>query len=745
MTLPIYQGGFVNSRTKEARALGKALRSLENGRSGFDLPMPDDLEEVGRRMATAGPDRIFYVAEAFRRGMTLERVHELTHIDPWFLGHISAVIDAENYIAEVGSLDALGPQVMRQIKRDGIGDSRIAALLNLGRDSEGSKGPDGSEGYGDAAAASGEDQVRAYRRAHGIEVVYKRVDTCAAEFAAHTPYLYSSYESEDEAEPSQRRKIIILGSGPNRIGQGIEFDYCCVHAAMALAEEGCESIMVNCNPETVSTDYDTSDRLYFEPLTLEDVLAICDLEKPDGIIVQFGGQTPLKLAAALEARGVPIIGTSTDAIDRAEDRERFGELLAKLSLRAPRWGVARSIEEAHRVAGDIGFPDLPIMVRPSYVLGGQAMETIYDRDGLASYFERVTLGDIGLPLLIDQFLPDAIELDVDVVADKNGDVVVGGIMEHIEMAGIHSGDSACALPPYSLAPDTIDEIGRQASAIARELGVIGLMNSQFAVRGRDIYLIEVNPRASRTVPFVSKATGQPLAKLAVRVMMGRTLKELGISQIVPDHTSVKESVFPFAKFEGVDPLLGPEMRSTGEVMGIDRSFPHAFAKAQLAAGNRLPNQGCAFLSLADSDKAAGGELAQRLDALGFVLVATRGTAHHLQSLGLRPQVVNKVREGRPHCVDAMKNGDIQLVVNTTTSTGPQTIRDSHSLRRTALVNNIAYFTTIRGARAAIEAIAVQSQASLSVCSLQRYHTSYAAPPDQAMVSAPTKESSNTHG
>jgi carbamoyl-phosphate synthase large subunit len=674
-------------------ALGKAIRSLETGRDGFDLPLPDDLDELSRAMAVPGPDRLFQVARAFQLGLSTEKAYHLTHIDPWFLAQLRAMAELEMEVAQAGSLDALG-EGLRACKQGGMSDRRVAALL-----------PETTEHH-----------VRAYRKARGIVPVYKRVDTCAAEFEAQTPYLYSTYEEECEARPTSRRKVLILGGGPNRIGQGIEFDYCCVHAAMALSDEGVESIMVNCNPETVSTDYDTSDRLYFEPLTLEDVLSICDLEQPEGVIVQFGGQTPLKLAVPLERAGVRLLGTSADAIDRAEDRERFGEVLTKLGLRAPRWGVARSLEEARRVAADIGFP---VMVRPSYVLGGQAMECVYDARDLERYFGRVTLGTAGLPLLIDQFLPDAVELDVDVIADRTGAVVVGGVMEHIEEAGIHSGDSACALPPYSLSAEIIAEVERQAQALAVELGVVGLMNTQFAVHRDEVYIIEVNPRASRTVPFVSKATGVPLAKIAVRVMLGRTLAELGVRRVVPAHMSVKESVFPFQKFDDVDTLLGPEMRSTGEVMGIDQSFAGAFAKAQIAAGNRLPDRGAAFLSLCDPDKPAGAEIARGLADLGFDLVATNGTAAYLRTMGLQVRGVNKVREGRPDCVDAMKSGEYSMVVNTTS--GAQAVIDSHSLRRTALVCGISYFTTVRAARAAVDAIATQREQGLRVCSLQTYH------------------------
>ncbi|HWO18652.1 MAG TPA: carbamoyl-phosphate synthase large subunit [Kofleriaceae bacterium] len=688
-------------------ALGKAIRSLETGRAGFDLPLAaagDDLAALERAIATASPERLFQVGRAFQLGLTLERAHELTRIDPWFLHHVHAIAVTEQGLAGQ-PLAEIAPR-LREYKRMGMSDRRLAALTG-----------------------ATEAEVRAARHAAGIRPVYKRVDTCGAEFESHTPYLYSSYEDECEARPTDRRKVIILGGGPNRIGQGIEFDYCCVHAAMALREEGIETIMVNCNPETVSTDYDTSDRLYFEPLTLEDVLEICDLERPWGVIVQFGGQTPLKLAVALAQAGVPILGTSADAIDRAEDRERFGAVMQGLGLHAPRWGIARSLEEARQHAAEIGFP---VMVRPSYVLGGRAMERIYDAHGLEGYFQRVlgagrgVLGGgrdesaaVGFPLLIDQFLADAVELDVDVVADRTGAVMVGGVMEHIEEAGIHSGDSACALPPYSLPADIVDEVKRQARMLATELGVVGLMNVQFAVVGGDVFVLEVNPRASRTIPFVSKAIGRPLAKIGAKVMAGRTLAELGMAEEVEvRHVSVKEVVFPFVKFEGVDTLLGPEMRSTGEVMGIDTDFARAFMKSCLASGTQLPTSGTAFLSVRDQDKPAAVEIARRLAHLGFQLTATHGTAAVLRAAGLDVRGMNKVLEGRPHCVDAIDNHEIQLVINTTE--GAQAILDSQSLRRATLMNNIAYQTTLRGARATIEAIAVAKRGDLRVAPLQRY-------------------------
>jgi carbamoyl-phosphate synthase large subunit len=685
-------------------SLGKAIRSLETGRDGFDLPMTveaDDLEALCRAIAAPGPDRLFQLARALQLGLTLERAHALTHIDPWFLTQLASMCALEGEVEAAGSLAAITPR-LRELKRAGMSDRRIARLCG-----------------------ATETDVRAARKAHGVVPVYKRVDTCAAEFEAHTPYLYSTYEEECEANPTDRKKVIILGGGPNRIGQGIEFDYCCVHAVMALQELGYEAIMVNCNPETVSTDYDVSDRLYFEPLTLEDVIAICDVEQPIGVIVQFGGQTPLKLAVPLEKAGVKLLGTSADAIDRAEDRERFGAVLDKLGMRAPSWGVARSLDEARAVAARIGFP---VMVRPSYVLGGRAMERVYDARGLEDYFQRVlvTHSDrdndgvaAGFPLLVDQFLADAVELDVDVVCDRTGTAIVGGVMEHIEEAGIHSGDSACAIPPYSLEPAIIDEVKRMGRAMAIELGVIGLMNMQLAVHGEDIYVLEVNPRASRTVPFVAKAVGTPLAKIAAKLQVGKTLAELGITEVTPKHVSVKESVFPFVKFDDVDTLLGPEMRSTGEVMGIDADFAHAFAKAQIGAGTILPTAGTAFLSLRDADKEAAEFIGRELAAMGFSLIATHGTAAHLRAAGIEARGVNKVLEGHPHCVDAMENGDVQLVVNTTE--GAQAILDSQSLRRAALLCKIAYFTTIRGARAAVEAIRACREGALGVQPLQQYH------------------------
>jgi carbamoyl-phosphate synthase large subunit len=687
-------------------ALGKAIRSLEIGRVGFGGG--GDLAELKARIAVPTAERLFQLAEALRLGLSVEDAHAITRIDPWFIAQLAQLIAHEQSL-DKKSLDALDADALWAAKRDGISDRRIAELTR-----------------------SAADEVRARRRALGVTASYKRVDTCAAEFEAHTPYLYSTYEPPlvvdgkpldgCEAQPStDRKKVVILGGGPNRIGQGIEFDYCCVHAVQALRDEGFETIMVNCNPETVSTDYDTSDRLYFEPLTREDVLNLCDVERPEGVIVQFGGQTPLRLAVGLGQAGVRLLGTPADAIDRAEDRQRFGEVIDKLKLKAPPWGTARTVEEAVAVAERIG---LPLVVRPSYVLGGRAMEVVHDLASLAEYVRRALSAreDGDNPLLLDRFLSDAIEVDVDAVSDGK-QTIIGAVMEHIEEAGIHSGDSACALPPYSLGRDKIEIISQQVKAIAAELGVIGLMNAQFAVKRDDVYLLEVNPRASRTVPFVSKVTGQPLAKIAARVMIGRTLAELGVREVTPVHVAVKEAVFPFNKFPGTDTLLGPEMRSTGEVMGIDRDFARAFAKAQLGAGTKLPSAGRIFISVRDEDKPAALEVARRLVELGFGVVATHGTARYFAERGVAASGVNKVTEGRPHCVDAILNGEIAMVVNTTV--GAQAIRDSFSLRRTALVRDVPYFTTIAAARCAAQAIAalaVGGGGGLDVRSLQEYHS-----------------------
>jgi carbamoyl-phosphate synthase large subunit len=690
-------------------SLQKALRSLEIGSFGFEsqlfpepctLPCTAETNQIAlieTKLRTPNWERLWYLGDALRCGFTVERIHELTNIDPWFIENIRQIIEEEGRLVGKAHLLSGGGDLLhdtlRAAKEYGFADQRLAVLWN-----------------------SSEQTVREKRHALGIHPVYKRVDTCGAEFVAHTPYLYSTYEEQCEALPTDRKKIMILGGGPNRIGQGIEFDYCCVHGVFALAEDGYETIMVNCNPETVSTDYDTSDRLYFEPLTFEDVLEIVALEKPVGVIVQFGGQTPLKLAVALEKAGVPIIGTTPDAIDRAEDRERFQALLNKLDLKQPANGIARSTVDAEKIADRIGYP---VVVRPSYVLGGRAMEIVYDVDALRSYMKHAVQASPEHPILIDKFLDAAIEVDVDALCDGT-EMVIGGIMQHIEEAGIHSGDSACALPPYSLSNEILDEIRRQTRALALELGVVGLMNIQFAVQRGEIYLLEVNPRASRTSPFVSKATGRPLAKIAARLMAGRTLADIGISgEIIPNYTSVKESVFPFVKFPGVDTLLGPEMKSTGEVMGIDAEFGRAFAKAQLGAGVRLPLQGKVFVSVKDEDKKQIVDATRKLADAGFQIVATHGTATLLREQGIPAEGVNKVKEGRPHCVDALKNGEISLVFNTTF--GAQSVIDSYSIRRTALMNNIAYFTTVAGIQAAVDGILAMQREGLDVETIQGYY------------------------
>ncbi|MBX3027683.1 carbamoyl-phosphate synthase large subunit [bacterium] len=670
-------------------SLQKALRSLEVDSYGFDD------KGRGPRLSGAALDeklrvpnarRIWYVADAYRQGYTTERLFALSKIDPWFLENIAQIVAEETRVS-------LAPDALRRAKEMGFSDVRLAHLLDRS-----------------------EEEIRQARRADGITPAYKTVDTCGAEFVAHTPYLYSTYDHEDESGVTARRKIMILGGGPNRIGQGIEFDYCCVHAAFALKEAGFETIMVNCNPETVSTDYDTSDKLYFEPLTREDVLGIVAKEKPDGVIVQFGGQTPLKLAVPLEQAGVPIIGTSPDAIDRAEDRERFAALLTQLGLRQPRNGTALTVDGAIDAARRIGYP---VLVRPSYVLGGRAMEIVFDDDALRRYMDRAVEIGPGRPVLVDQFLEDAIELDVDAISDGET-IVVAGIMEHIERAGVHSGDSACSLPTHSMTDGVLAEVRRQTVALARELGVVGLMNIQFAIQGDAVFILEVNPRASRTVPFVSKVIGRPLAKLAARVMVGEKLTDLGFtSEIVPTHIAVKEAVFPFAKFPGVDTLLGPEMKSTGEVMGIDTSFGVAFAKAQLAAGNLLPLAGTAFLSVEDGDKASLVPVARHLASAGFRLIGTRGTAAYLSGQGIAIEGINKVQDGSPHAVDEIRNGRIHLVINTPKGSGAQ--RDSFPLRRAALEWKVPYFTTIAGAAAAAEGIEYLRRQALSVRSLQEYH------------------------
>jgi carbamoyl-phosphate synthase large subunit len=681
----------------------KALRSLEIGVSGLDSRLFDLSSETRRaltgkeqqllleKLRVPNWERLWYLGDALRSGMTVEEIHKHTAVDPWFLHNIRQIIEKEEELKQLGPA-AISRETLLEAKQYGFSDKFLSKLWK-----------------------KTEDEVRELRWSLNLRPVYKRVDTCAAEFVAYTPYMYSTYEEECEAEPTDRKKIMILGGGPNRIGQGIEFDYCCVHGVFALAEDGYETIMVNCNPETVSTDYDTSDRLYFEPLTLEDVLEIVAKERPVGVIVQFGGQTPLKLAVALEKAGVPIIGTSPDAIDRAEDRERFQEMLHKLGLRQPENGTARSFEEAEKVADRIGYP---VVVRPSYVLGGRAMEIVYDVDNLLRYMTTAVQASPEHPILVDKFLDEAIEIDVDALCDGK-DVVMGGIMEHIEEAGIHSGDSACSLPPYSISAELIAEIRRQTVLMALELNVKGLMNVQYAIKDNDIYILEVNPRASRTAPFVSKATGRPLAKIAARVMAGKTLAELGItSDIVPEHISVKEAVFPFVKFPGVDTLLGPEMKSTGEVMGIGDTFAEAFAKSQLGANVRMPLSGNAFISVRDADKKHVVSAAEKLYKAGFGILATGGTASFLEEKGIPVRRVNKVLEGRPHVVDAIKNGEISLVVNTTQ--GAQAVADSFSIRRESLMHGIAYYTTTAGARAAVDSIIALKEQELTVKALQDY-------------------------
>jgi carbamoyl-phosphate synthase large subunit len=675
-------------------SMQKALRGLETGVDGFD-ERTTDMDSIENELGDPGPERIFYVADAFRVGMTIDQVHQISHIDPWFLAQIEDIVMREKALSG-RTLDSLSVAEIRELKRAGFSDRRLARLL-------------------------GTDQhaVRARRHELKIHPVYKRVDTCAAEFSTRTAYMYSTYEDECEADPTDRRKIIVLGGGPNRIGQGIEFDYCCVHAALALREDGFETIMVNCNPETVSTDYDTSDRLYFEPLTLEDVLEIVRVEKPFGIIVQFGGQTPLKLARDLEANGVPIIGTSPDSIDVAEDRERFQKLLTRLKLKQPPNRTARSPQRALAAAEDIGYP---LVVRPSYVLGGRAMEIVHQQSDLERYMREAIKVSNDSPVLLDRFLNDATEVDVDAVSDGM-DVVIGGVMEHIEQAGVHSGDSACSLPPFSLSPALQDELRRQTVAMARALKVNGLMNVQFAIQRDVIFVLEVNPRASRTVPFVSKATGIALAKVAARCMSGKSLKEQGLErEVVPGYFSVKEAVFPFIKFPGADTILGPEMKSTGEVMGVGRTFAEAFLKSQLATGERLPSSGRVFLSVRDGDKEPIVDIARSLVALGFTLVATRGTANAISAAGIAVVPVNKVAEGRPHVVDMIKNREIKLIVNTVEEKR-QAIRDSYSIRRAALQHRVPLYTTLAGARAACTGM--EESRDLKAYAVQDLHRSLA--------------------
>ena len=682
-------------------SLQKALRGLETGKSGLDpsgldISTEEGLAELRRELREPDPERIFHVADAFRAGMSVEDVHALSFIDPWFLDQIEELVQMEGEVARDG-LAALDAGRLRELKRKGFSDIRLATLAN-----------------------TDENALRVLRHALGVRPVYKRVDSCAAEFATDTAYLYSTYEDECEAAPTTRDKIMVLGGGPNRIGQGIEFDYCCVHAALALREDGYETIMVNCNPETVSTDYDTSDRLYFEPLTLEDVLEIVAVEKPKGVIVQYGGQTPLKLARALEAAGVPIIGTSPDSIDLAEDRERFQQMIQKLGLVQPANRTARNAEQALALAGEIGYP---LVVRPSYVLGGRAMEVVHSDADLTRYIRDAVKVSNDSPVLLDRFLDNAVEVDVDTIADAEGNVFVGGIMEHIEEAGVHSGDSSCSLPPYSLSPQVQDRLRDQVAQMARELKVIGLMNTQFAIQvdengAEHIFILEVNPRASRTVPFVSKATGVPLAKVAARCMVGRSLIEQGITrEVIPSYYSVKEAIFPFAKFQNVDPILGPEMRSTGEVMGVGPSFGEAFARGHEAANIKPPRIGKAFVSVRDPDKLRVLDVAHDLIRRGYALVATGGTQKFLVAQGLECEHINKVIEGRPHIVDLIKNGEIVYIVNTTE--GKQAIADSFSIRRQALQSGITYSTTIAGARALLHSL--DHRGDGAVRSLQELH------------------------
>jgi carbamoyl-phosphate synthase large subunit len=690
----------------------KALRGLEVGVDGMN-EMTKDREKIEIELGEPGPERIWYVGDAFAMGMTVDEVHMLTHIDPWFLVQIKEIVDIELKL-ERAKLPELDRVTLYRLKRKGFSDRRLAYLMK-----------------------TTEHAVRERRIADRIRPVYKRVDTCAAEFATSTAYLYSTYEGLDdaecEAEPTDRRKIVVLGGGPNRIGQGIEFDYCCVHAAMALSEDGYETIMVNCNPETVSTDYDTSDRLYFEPVTLEDVLEIVAKEKPVGVIVQYGGQTPLKLARSLEAAGVPIVGTSPDAIDMAEDRERFQALIGKLGLLQPPNRTAKSEQQALERAEEIGYP---LVVRPSYVLGGRAMEIVHEQRDLERYMREAVKVSNDSPVLLDRFLNDAIEVDVDAICDRTGRVFIGGVMEHIEQAGVHSGDSACSLPPFSLSSDTVVELKRQTAVMARALGVVGLMNVQFAIQKNAtmdpvVFVLEVNPRASRTVPYVSKATGLQLAKIAARCMVGRSLDEQGIAaEVVPSYYSVKEAVFPFTKFPGVDTILGPEMKSTGEVMGVGTTFGEAFVKSQVAAGIRLPSPqgvdgkppGKVFISVRNADKPKAVEVARDLSRMGFPLVATRGTASAINAAGIVCESVNKVAEGRPHIVDMVKNGDVALVINTVEEKR-NAISDSRSIRTTALAMRVTQYTTIAGAWAAVEGMRLMQERGdeISVFDLQGLH------------------------
>jgi carbamoyl-phosphate synthase large subunit len=670
-------------------SLQKALRGLETGNDGLD-EKTSDLDRLETELSEPGPERIWYIADAMRCGLTLDRIYQLTHVDPWFLAQMEDLVRQEQALAgrTLGNLQAGD---LRQLKRSGFSDRRLGKLLG-----------------------ANQHEVRARRHEMGVRPVYKRVDTCAAEFSTHTAYMYSSYEEECESAPSGKKKIMVLGGGPNRIGQGIEFDYCCVHAALAMRDDGYETIMVNCNPETVSTDYDTSDRLYFEPLTLEDVLEIVHVEKPYGVIVQYGGQTPLKLARDLEANGVAIVGTTPDMIDAAEDRERFQKLLHDLKLKQPPNRTARTDAEALEGALAIGYP---LVVRPSYVLGGRAMEIVHEQSDLERYMREAVKVSNKSPVLLDRFLNDAVEVDVDAICDGT-DVLIGGIMEHIEEAGVHSGDSACSLPPYNLSPALQDELRRQTVAMAKALNVVGLMNVQFAIQGETVYVLEVNPRASRTVPFVSKATGLPLAKIAARCMVGQSLKQQGMTrEVIPPYYSVKEAVFPFIKFPGVDPILGPEMKSTGEVMGVGRNFAEAFLKSQMAASVKLPSGGKVLISVKKGDKEKVVEIARDLVKLGFGLYATHGTASAIEAAGIPVAKVNKVHEGRPHVVDLIKNGEISLIINTVED--KRAVQDSYAIRHATLQQRITYYTTLSGARAAC--VGMQHMEEIQVFSLQELH------------------------
>ena len=681
-------------------ALQKSIRSLEIDSYGFEshfsknqIPQNKKLEIIKEKLTVPNWERVWIIADVLRMGMSIEEIFNLTKINEWFLYNLKEIVDFEERIKNKGKKKLPEKSILARAKELGFSDMRLGKLLELD-----------------------EKSIRKERQLRGINVTFKNVDTCGAEFEAYTPYLYSTYESECEAKPTDKKKVMILGGGPNRIGQGIEFDYCCVHCSFALKEDGYETIMVNCNPETVSTDYDTSDRLYFEPLTFEDVMNIVEVEKPWGVIVQFGGQTPLKLAVSLKNAGVNILGTSPENIDRSEDRQLFKDLIHKLSLRQPDNGIATSMEEAQKVAEKIGYP---VVVRPSYVLGGRAMEIVYDRESIESYMIHAVKASPDHPVLIDKFLDSAVEIDVDAISDGH-QVVVGGIMEHIEEAGIHSGDSACSLSTRTIPENVLDEIRRQTRLLSLELNVIGLINIQFAIREEDVYILEVNPRASRTIPFVSKTIGVPLAKLAAKVMAGKTLSALGFTEEVKiKHIAVKESVFPFIKFPNVDTLLGPEMKSTGEVMGIDKTFGLAFAKSQAASGTSLPLTGTVFISVKDDDKPSAVEVARQLSKSGFKIMATKGTASAIRIAGMEVKSVLKVKEGRPHIVDHLTNKEVDLVVNTTF--GKQAIIDSYSLRRTSLTRGVPYCTTIAGAFAAISAIQTLQQQSMDVCPIQEYY------------------------